>query len=177
MSIRRHELNSLKVLKGKIGGKRFPIWDTIKDCDEDCKLIEECPFQKERNGVKNKCFLMGNFIRTMMDIALDNLPAERNTEYSLQKIGLTLLPLYKQLIQLQMLEHTLEDITIGDDSKTKIHPVFKEIRIVCKDIDKCLKSLGIDKNPLGDGEGLSGALGDPDYYESMQEDHEEYSKS
>jgi len=181
MPLRKYELNTTKLLKGRIEGKRFPIWDTVKDCnEEECLLVKECLYDRKsnENGSEGKCKMQGHFLRTMMDIVLDNLPAERCTEYSLQKIGLNLLPLYKQLVSLQMLEQTLDDITIGDGDKVKIHPVYKEIRIVTKDIDKCLRSLGIDINVTADGKkAVDSATGDSDYYDEMMGDHEEEAQS
>ena len=178
MPIRRDELNSLKIQKGQIEGNRFPIWDSVKDCDAVCSLMDECEFDKEKkNGKPLKCKLQGAFLRTMMDITLDNLPEINKTEYHFQKIGLTLLPLFKQLITMQMEEQALNNPVVGEEGSTKIHPVYKEIRIITKDIDKCLMSLGIHLNIHKEGVGVDpdrqAELGDSSYYEDMQDEHEE----
>ena len=183
MSLRRAELNTLKLQKGTIQGNRFPLFDSIKDCDSSCRLVDECPYEIEekKNGTPIKCKLQGGFLRTMMDIVLSNLPEEKPSEYTLQKVGLMLMPLYKQLVSLQMLESSLTDIVVGEEGATKIHPVYKEIRIVSKDIDKCLRTLGVNSNVVmiaGENADPRKQLynGDPDYYSDMQDEHEEESK-
>ena len=177
MPLRREELGLQKYQKGTIDGKRFPIWDVVQDCEPHCPLKRDCIYTIEKkNGTTPKCKLQGSFLKTMMDITLDNLPDRNKTEYHLQKIGLTLIPLFKQLVTMQMLEQSLQEATLGEDNKLKIHPVYKEIRIITKDLDKCLVSLGIHlgASEMGAMKGAGDdAMGDPSYYESMQNDHED----
>jgi len=176
MSIRESHLNNLTVLKGRIGNNKFPIWDAVGPCMETCGLRETCTYDKSAR----KCKLQVMYLRTVLDIVLENLPnKESPSEYVLTKVGLMLMPLFKQLITMKILEHALTDPEIGEDGKVKIHPVYKEIRVIIKDIDNVLKELGMNRvqaapavgfNPFEDAmPNMDGSAG---YYENMQKVHE-----
>lgn len=176
MTIREHHLNSLSISKGRLAGNRFPIWDVVLQCTDDCVLREECKYDRHS---QNKCKLQLHYLRSALDIILDNLPEEVPCEYKLQRIGLAVMPLYKQLITMKMLEHTLKSPEVGEGGKCKIHPVYKEIRQILKDIDLNLKDLGVNTSaaqisPTGDiiEGGKEEAIGSTGYYEEMQSIHE-----
>lgn len=175
--IRNDWLNNLGIAKGQINGNRFPLWDSVPLCrKKECPLFEECQYHKD---VTKKCKLQVHYLRSALDITLSNLPSKSPSEYTLSKVGLHLLPLYKQLITMKMLEHTLRSPEVGEGGKVKIHPVYKEIRQINKDIDMVLKDLEVNGSikkdllpnlPPAAKEHLHGSEG---YYEQMQKVHED----
>ena len=65
---------------------------------------------------------------------------------------------------------------IGTGSQTRVHPIYKEIRAVIKDIDTLWGRLGVQVQETmlpGERENFTEAMinGDPNYYDNMVNSH------
>ena len=159
------------------GQKRKAVfrWDPAGPCSERCVVWEECPYRekaKEKGLCKLEKVYLNRVYRNMM-VVNDML-----SDFDLQRIGMHLMPLYQQLIRLKKVAFAVENDLIEHDRKSGrsyIHPVFKEIREVLKEIGKELKDLQLEKKwqmKFGDqikGVGIEELMekGDPGYYEKI----------
>lgn len=187
--IRQWELNTLKIAKGKISSKSFPLWDAVPLCDDECLIYDSCTYEKEK-----RCKLRVIYLRTILSMALDALPKDkREDEYHLQLLGCSLIPLFSQLSLFKIVEYSvgMDPLILVKGGGVKMHPVYGEIRKTLKDIDDVWVKLGIGRRPKGIGDqlpispktgkgvekGVDLIHGQGDYYDSMLENHESMFKT
>lgn len=165
----REKIGGVVIHKGKKSGAETPVvmWDAVPKCvPEECIIEEMCPYNK--NGL---CTLRSMYQKHVVDTVL-NCFGEEITGEEMLKIGMHLIPLYTQLIQMKMVALVASPMTISRGSLVP-NPVYKEIRIIIREISACLRDLGISGNPLvkgGNTPKLPGSeKGSTTYYDSILE--------
>ena len=154
---------SLSMYKGTLGNVQIRMWDAIPDCDVSCLNYETCPDA----GSKKRCEIRRKYVDSVFK---DISPSFKKDSLSAHKAGLLLMPLYNQLITFKLAAHASQHNVYA---KSKINPIFKEIRETIKLINQLLDELGIDPDT---GRGIKGQKkgglvdGDSNYYDSLIED-------
>lgn len=146
-------------------------WDGIKDCDVGrCPIVDMCTYIK-----RGKCAVQMKYLDTLYNAILGTY--RHIDEMCLFKIGMQIVPLYVQLVKLQMVELSLDSPMMANEAgNISVHPVYKEIRSTLTTIYGAWKDLNLSfnfsgkiqpnrsGNPIlvGDTE-----KGDPNYYKSI----------
>lgn len=135
------------VRKGFIGdsGVEVLIWDKVRDCRaDDCPIFQSCPYMATAFKRKKAAELraagkrIGNCGVEMKYIYHIEQPflamMQKSPEpFIMQTIGMHLIPLYHDLIQLKIEKAGLKEITYRDSKGTlRIHPVFDQLDKVHK---------------------------------------------
>jgi len=159
----------MKVNQRKLQDETFPVWTAIQDCDmENCPSYQICPyFTTELN---RKCVVVMKYLKQVEKMILDNLASEMDN-FDLFRVGMQIIPLYKQLARFKILEMALQTSQIPEMTKsgtTKIHSLFKEIREVIKTIDSTWRELGVGKKSQPDVADL--VPSNRGYYENMEKE-------
>lgn len=148
--------------------KTYPVWSATPNCIlTQCPAYHACPYDKE---AAQKCQLILKYLRTCELMVVDNF-YEQLDESQLFRIGMHLMPLYKQLVRLKIVEMgvtTLEDI--GLRGQIKIHPVLKEIRETLRAIDQQWTLLGLDEKLKAPEIDDKGKVIDLNYYDRMEKE-------
>lgn len=155
-------IGSLNIHKGEIGAsdKRLAAWDAIPECDEDCKLYETCPYDKTKTRCNLRKSYIENILKTLTKSVKDPDPI------TLIRIGMLLVPLFNNLIDLKIEKHTKRGRVMG--MKGNISPVMKEMRETIKQVDSMLLSMGVQTPGNTKGSTLNNLLhGDSSYYDEM----------
>jgi len=173
------EVGNLSLDKGEIRpNKKLFAWDGVNICNPDiCPVADKCRYPQQ-----GKCSVQVQY--------LDQLYTALQKSYKyvedviLFKIGMHVVPLYVQLMKLQMIELSLETpVVVNDKGTHSIHPVFREIRDTLKTIAVMWKDLQItfefNGNPDLSGDSSDGSdspsthskkdfeKGDPTYYKKI----------
>lgn len=127
----------------------------VPKCTESCPIYDQCEF------VGNTCTVKKNYME-MVKGTLELALTER-TDIDLLKINMMLMPLFSQLLTFSLYTQGSGcEVLFG----SRINPVFRETRMIIKDIIALLTDLGCKKR--FEGFGGSGSLdGDGDYYEEL----------
>jgi hypothetical protein len=139
----REKIGGIAIHKGKAGKTDTPIvmWDAIPVCEPDtCPIVDTCPYNK--NG---RCTLRGNYQKHVVDSVLDSLDEIDHAQ--MLKIGMHLIPLYTQLIQMKIFALNADAMVVSRGSLVP-NPIFKEIRTIIRDISFVLRDIGIGANVL-----------------------------
>ena len=101
------------------------------------------------------------------------------TEPELYRVGMQLIPLYKQLARLKIVEMSLTTRAMVEETKggtSKMHPVLKEIRECIRAINAEWREIGISrqKKPEDPAIPIKPAV---DYYERMEKEAEKEGQS
>lgn len=146
--------------KGSMGGeedteKRLFSWNAIMPCNHFCSVIEVCPFRSGRSPIveegdqedalgpnRPKCTVMIRYLKNVSSVILENF-ADDLLESELLRIGMHLIPLYKNLCRLKIEEMGVNLVVEVDTGK--ISPIYKEMRATIKDIEGLWNSLGLRK--------------------------------
>ncbi|KKL81698.1 hypothetical protein LCGC14_1992160 [marine sediment metagenome] len=172
---------TMKIRRGKLKDKSIISWDAIPDCrGEDCNSFRYCfaVDEAKNHGDTKRCLVMSSYLRSVSSIILSNYPTI--TESDLLRVGLHLIPMYRNLCRLQIEEHGLRHIFRQNKGGNMVaHPVYDLIRNYILSIDTLWNRLNLDKKYLGrkkpKGEKVSLPdvddimLGDPDYYEGLDD--------
>lgn len=122
----------------------FPMWTAIQDCEEDdCIARSMCSYTI--SGTKKKCKVIMKYLRQVEKVILENYSKDMS-EIDLFRVGMHLIPLYKQLARLKIVEMSLSSkdaMEITRSGTTKMHSLFKEIRECIRSIDSTWRELGI----------------------------------
>lgn len=143
-------------------------WDGVQQCEpEICPVTHMCKYSKE-----GKCSVQLNYLRALYKAILGNY--SYLDEMMLFKIGMQIIPLYVQLVKMQMLELSLDrPIYETDKGAVLPHPIYKEIRETLKAIHVMWKDLDLsfsfNKKPSMGKEKDGGDIehGDPNYYKKI----------
>ena len=163
----REKIGGIAIHKGKKSGAETPIvmWDAIPKCDPDsCPIVDICPYNK--NGL---CTLRSNYQKHVVDTVLGCF--EDISGDQMLKIGMHLVPLYTQLIQMKIVALNASTMVIARGSLVP-NPIFKEIRIIIREISACLRDLGVSGDPLLKGGNVplrDNSKGSRTYYDSLLE--------
>ncbi len=148
------DIGDMTLYKGKLGDVQLIMWDALPDCSEECSIYDECPYEKRRK----KCEMRRRYLESVM--ASLEAGVKKKDEISSLTIGLLVAPLFQSLISFKIYQHSLgHDVML----RTKVHPIYKEIRQVIKEISSLLKDLGLTE---GDKKG-NYLNGNSEYYDQM----------
>jgi hypothetical protein len=146
-------------------------WDGVQECDADtCPVSNLCNYIK-----KGKCAVQMSYLKALYGAILGTY--KYLDEAMLFKIGMQIIPLYVQLVKMQMVELSLESPTYTTDKGAVLpHPIYKEIRETLKTIHIMWKDLDLafsfNSKPKLSGSTGTGDLehGDPTYYKRISEE-------
>ncbi len=148
------DIGDMTLYKGKLGDVQLIMWDALPDCTDECSIYESCPYEKRRI----KCEMRRRYLESVMDSLEKGV--KKKDEISSLTIGLLVAPLFQSLISFKIFQHSLgHDVMM----RTKVHPIYKEIRQVIKEISSLLKDLGLTE---GDKKG-NYLDGNSEYYDQM----------
>lgn len=150
-------LGMMSLDKGTMGGlnddeKRLISWNAIMPCLQTCGALEVCPYRSGGNpmveddpvkkGNHVKCYVMVQYLKSVSSIIMENFSNDL-TETELFKVGMHLIPLYKNLCRLKIEEMGI--IAVVDTYSSKISPIYREMRATIKDIEGLWNSLGLNE--------------------------------
>lgn len=182
------KIGSLTLEKGTIRKdvKMF-AWDGIQECNggpvdvgDEMAMMNRCPVADICTYIKKgKCAVQVKYLESLYSSILGTYTYL--DEPMLFKIGMQIIPLYLQLVKLQIVELSLRHPTYTSDKGTiMVHPIFKEIRETLKTIHIMWKDLDLSftfgqKPGIYDGEDPkaieTGAKnyehGDPSFYKKL----------
>lgn len=163
------------VKKRAVQGLTFPMWDVRSKCArEDCPVFNICPYINETDYPNSTCSVEGEYL-THVGMLIHEMGAKGYMDQvQVHKAGILMIPLYRQLIKMKLVELGMDSVMISSvkenkdgsitHSKPGINPIYKEIRDIIKNISDMWKSIGI-KNIPGQ---LDPAGPDSDnYYETL----------
>lgn len=163
--------------KGMVDAKKILLtWDAIPPCqDEQCPAHHMCG----RYQHKGKCTVMLSYMKGIGTVLLREYK-DVMTDEDLIKIGLHLLPLYRNLCKLKIEELGVRRVlNTNMQGNYVVNPIYREIRDTIKTIETVWKNLALPAPMNGKGNGGSGGkkpplrdpeiYGDPEYYESLGE--------
>ena len=164
---------SLSVARGTgRSGNSLWSWDALQDCTgNDCPAAPSCQYlqkAKERGDeICDKCRVMATYLKSVSTTILGNYEDQMD-EGQLFRIGMHIVPLYRNLIKMKIEEIGVRRVvTVAENGKMSINPLYKEIREYIKLIEQMWKSVGITGvmvSPPGDEEFHP----DDNYYEEME---------
>jgi len=165
-------VGELELTKKRVSGKEMVIWEGCSRCrGEACCIYDRC------GGSKDFCKVEQNYIDHFLATIRKSL-GKKATELTLYRIGMHLVPLYKQLCRLKIEEMGIRDVVYESESGSRhVHPIYREMRQVIFLIDKIWKEMGIDIKDLFEipgeefGKDIFGGddeKGDPTYYERVR---------
>jgi hypothetical protein len=166
-------VGDLALSKGEIrDGVSLHAWDSVQECNPDtCPVIDKCNYLHV-----GKCKVQLKYLETLYT-AIDK-SYKYLDEAMLFKVGMQIVPLYTQLMKLQIVELALPNPMIySAKGQLMVHPVYKEIRDTLKTIAVMWKDLHLSfefsgkPNPSA-GSSSSGEVrdfekGDPTYYKKI----------
>jgi hypothetical protein len=141
----RQTSGKLVVSKGNFGGDREMkqyMFDACPNCRVDeCPAADICDYETTKeNGTK--CEFMKKYIGSIVDTIMRNMVVE--SEFQLYRIGMHLVPLYKNLCRLQIEEMGVRRVVqLTPKGSWQIHPIYNEIRQHISMIEKTWRSIGI----------------------------------
>jgi len=153
-------------------------WDGIRDCsDHNCPVVNMCNYLK-----RGKCAVQVKYLETLYNSILGTY--KYLDEAMLFKIGMQIVPLYVQLMKMQMEELALESpMIVTEKGALVVHPIYREIRstLACinglwKDLDLTFAFHGKPNPGSGSGSSvISGSgdneKGDPNYYKTITDNN------
>lgn len=128
------DIGDMTLYKGKLGDVQMIMWDALPDCSDECPIYENCPYEKKRI----KCEMRRRYLESVMEKL--EAGVKKQDEMSALTIGLMVAPLFQSLISFKIFEHSLQHNVM---LRTKVHPIYKEIRQTIKEISGLLKDLGL----------------------------------
>jgi len=129
----------MQITKGTKNGMKLVSWDAIPECRESCPIAEKCPYTG-----KKKCTVMKSYVGSAASIIQNNYDLD---EADMLRVGLHLLPLYRNLCRLQIEEFALEGITrVNKAGSTVLHPIYDSIKAHVSAIESLWKALGLLNN-------------------------------
>ena len=128
-------------IRGRDGSTvSFPVWDMIDKCTEGCVVGAQCAYKR----LGKNCSVMYSYMGNILTLIQDEFYGTTNEQ--LFKIGMHLIPLYRILCKLKLVEASLEGMTYATaQGGVRMHPVYREIREQYKIIDDTWKDLELKK--------------------------------
>jgi hypothetical protein len=156
----KRSIGNQAITKGDIEGQlKFYAWDVVTPCmGTSCPAYMECSFsgkedvdtiiRKREEGIELSipcCQLMKSYLTSIVDIIFRNY-AEELTEAQLYRIGMGLIPLYRQLCRFKIAELGLMSVLyVNATGNPAIHPLMKEIREQIIAIERMWITIGLHK--------------------------------
>lgn len=159
----------MKVNRRNLDDLNFPVWNAIQNCEgQNCISATICPYSLSGH---TKCKVMLKYLIQMEQMIYQNFGNDLE-HHELYRVGMHLIPLYKQLARLKIYEMSLSTRDMAEETKggtTKMHSIFKEIRECVRSIDATWREIGIGKPQRKEDPDipLKPAVG---YYEQMEKD-------
>jgi hypothetical protein len=152
-------------------GNSLYSWDALQDCTgDDCPAAPSCQYLQKVRGrgeEMEKCKVMASYLKSVSTTILGNYEDQMD-EGQLFRVGMHIVPLYRNLIKMKIEEIGISRVvTVAENGKMSINPLYKEIREYIKLIEQMWKSVGISGvmvSPPGD----DGFNPDDNYYEEME---------
>lgn len=149
-------------------------WDGIRDCNNnDCPVTDMCHYIK-----KGKCAVQVKYLESLYKAILGTYAYL--DDVMLFKIGMQVIPLYVQLVRLQLVELSLVSPVYTTFKGIEVaHPIYKEIRETLKTIHVMWKDLDLsfqfnNKPNMQPKEGEEKKVdydkGDPQYYKTISKE-------
>jgi len=145
-------------------------WDGIRDCSSElCPVNDMCGYLK-----RGKCAVQVKYLETLYNSILTTY--KYLDEAMLFKIGMQIIPLYVQLMKMQIIELSLASPMVFTEKGMSVHPIYKEIRATLSTIHIMWKDLDLSFSFSGKPEVTPGSAaapssdfekGDPTYYKRM----------
>ena len=174
------DINSLKIgdlqLEKGLVRKNVTMfaWDGIRECsNEDCPVSDLCHYAK-----RGKCAVQVKYLESLYKAILGTY--SYLDDVMLFKIGMQVIPLYVQLVRLQLVELSLNSpIYTSNKGMEMAHPIYKEIRETLKTIHVMWKDLDLSfqfnsKPEMNPGKGSEKKAdyekGDPEYYKKISKE-------
>lgn len=144
----------MRVPKGNIGNVVIAIWDQVRACPGDeCNLYSRCPYfygkdletvrRKKEKGTLGLCRVEQKFLHHNLKPFWELLKKAPD-EFVMQAIGMHLIPLYHDLVQLLMEKASLKRVTYSDSKgQLRVHPVYDQLEKTHKAIMQTMKSSGL----------------------------------
>lgn len=162
---------TMKVKRGKSpSDKQLWSWDALTECAaQHCPAATRCHYLSESHDPPEKCMVMLKYIKSVSQVTLGAHESQLD-EGQLYRIGMHIIPLYRNLCRFKIYELGLRDVVHTDDKgKRTVDPVYKEIREHIKLLEQMWKSVGLIEvtvAPPGDEDFHP----DDNYYESMEKE-------
>lgn len=173
------------IVEGKDGDTKKQImllsWDAIPRCRGiRCPISSECLATSSdvEPPMDERCSLLMSYLKGVSLILFRNY-ADQLDEEKWTRVGLELLPLYKGLCRMKMVELGVSDIvSLNRSDNPVIHPIFKEIREQIKLIELIWKNLGLSGSlpEVGDQIPKVGGEGDLTYHDRLERQIEKQKK-
>lgn len=137
--------NDLQIYKQELPGqKKLYSWNVIPVCSrEECMVFDQCPHSHSN---PERCLTISDYLDSVQAIILESYP--RMSQANLYQVGMHLMPVYKTLCRLFLLEAGLNSIEYSARNGPAIHPVLKEIRNTIEFLDRCWRRLGLEGTVL-----------------------------
>ncbi len=157
---------NLNIFKGYINNIQFTMFDSLPDCNERCIMFNSCTVKAVNNNIEDteKCEIKKRYMNAVLSSLKEGLPEQ--DVMTVHKMGILLLPLYQQLISFKLAEYAMDTESGMINNvfiKSRINPVYKEIRAVIKMINDMLNEMSIEGSKAGYEKG------DGDYYDTLFE--------
>jgi hypothetical protein len=154
----------------------FPVWTAMQDCEmAACVAAHTCPYldgvvsyYEARKTIRH-CQVMSKYLKMVESMLITRFGKDL-TEVDLFRVGIHLIPLYKQLIRFKIIEMSISTAQVGEVTRsgtTKMHGLFREIREVLKSIDMAWREIGISKEKQPAAPDIP-KNAKKDYYEIME---------
>ena len=179
------QLYDMRVSKGTIDGLNINLWDKVRECiGTECALYTKCPYfltdnkkaLAESGAPLGNCRVEQKYLHQIFKPFFE-LIRKVPDEFVVQTIGMHLVPLYHDLVQLKMLKASLKSIAYTDSKGTiRIHPVIDQLEKTHKTImtvwrqsnlQKVAEAVGFMSPPKVGFSGNPAVDGDPDTYDAM----------
>ena len=162
-------------------GRHLVAWDSVPQCRKDeCAAFDLCDFNKD-----NDCKVMAQYLKIIETTILGELDL---SEGELMRVGLHLIPLYRNLCKLKITElGVLDPLSKNRYGNVSINPLYEQIKSHIVTIDGLWRAMGLDRKfkaaskkgepgPIPSVEGImetgdepegDNLTGDPNYYEKL----------
>jgi len=152
MPLDRTRIGDLMIGKGCISDLQINIWDKVRRCKgKNCPLADVCPYEHaNKEDPTCSCLVERKYLTANIGPFMELL-TRVNDQFLMQWIGMHLIPLYLDLVQLKMAKLALDKESDGGivytDGKgqIRIHPIFDEIRKTHKEIFNMWRTTGLQK--------------------------------
>lgn len=156
----KQSIGNQAIEKGDIAGQlMFYAWDAVVPCSGRlCPAYLECScavkdevetiVERREEGIElelPRCGVMHNYLTSITNIIFRNY-AEQLSEAQLYRIGMGLIPAYRQLCRLQIAELGLASVTfVNSAGNHVIHPLIRAINDQIGVIERLWATIGLNR--------------------------------
>lgn len=129
--VRPHDRGDIRIRKGFLDGMPVNIWDKVRQCKfEKCPLWNDCPYYKV-DGIdrsrKTSCLVEHKYVSENLKPFME-LFKRIPDPFVLQFVGMHIIPMYVDLVQLKVDKLKLKDYWYTDiKGVIKAHPILDQI--------------------------------------------------